>query len=71
MHVDIAEAASRGQLMANDLPNQWLLRYAKAMKEELRELHSDLRWKWWSKDAIDLQNIRVELVDLLHFLSRR
>ena len=25
-------------------------------------------WKWWSKDEIDLQNIRVELVDLLHFL---
>lgn len=64
----IAAAAERGQCMVNDLPNQWLLRYAKAMEEELIELKAELRWKWWSKDCIDLQNIRVELVDLLHFL---
>lgn len=64
----IAAAAERGQCMVNDLPNQWLLRYAKAMQEELIELKAELRWKWWSKDGIDLQNIRVELVDILHFL---
>lgn len=66
--VQIAAAAERGQCMVNDLPNQWLLRYAKAMEEELIELKAELRWKWWSKDGIDLQNIRVELVDILHFL---
>jgi hypothetical protein len=65
---EITAAVSRGELMVNDLPNQWLLRYAKAMEEELKELHADLRWKWWSQDRIDLQNIRVELVDILHFL---
>lgn len=65
---DITAAVERGELMVNDLPNQWLVRYAKAMEEELIELQAELRWKWWSKDAIDLQNIRVELVDLLHFL---
>jgi len=64
----IAAAAERGQNMVNDLPNQWLQRYAKAMEEELLELKAELRWKWWSKDGIDFQNIRVELVDLLHFL---
>ena len=32
------------------------------------ELNQDLLWKWWSKDKIDLQNIRVELIDILHFL---
>ena len=52
----------------NDLPNEWLARYAKAMNEEVKELMSDLLWKWWSKDKIDVQNIRVELVDILHFL---
>ncbi|MHB8971945.1 MAG: dUTPase [Pirellulaceae bacterium] len=31
-------------------------------------MYCDLRWKWWSQDRIDLQNVRVELVDLLHFL---
>lgn len=64
----IVEAVARNELMVNDLPNQWLLRFAKAMEEEVRELHADLRWKWWSQDRIDLQNIRVELVDILHFL---
>jgi len=64
----ISEAAKSGKDMVNDLPNQWLVRYSKAMAAELEELDRDLRWKWWSKDKIDLQNIRVELVDILHFL---
>jgi dimeric dUTPase (all-alpha-NTP-PPase superfamily) len=38
------------------------------MREELNELDDDLLWKWWSKDRIDIQNIRVELIDILHFL---
>jgi dimeric dUTPase (all-alpha-NTP-PPase superfamily) len=65
---DIAAAANSGQLTVNDLPNQWLSRYGRAMEDELQELSEDLLWKWWSKDALDLQNIRVELVDILHFL---
>src|SRR5437870_4222561 len=62
----IAEQIESNQLSVNDLPNMWLNRYVKAMEEELKELKDDLPWKWWSKDEIDLQNIRVELVDLLH-----
>ena len=58
----ISQAARDGQLSVNDLPNQWLVRYATAMEQELGELKEDLLWKWWSKDEIDLQNIRVELV---------
>src|SRR5689334_19926582 len=57
----LIDSIQRGELGANDLPNQWLMRYAKAIKEELRELTDELRWKWWSKDKINLQNIRVEL----------
>ena len=64
----IEAAANSGALMVNDLPNQWLSHYAKAMEEELKELNEDLLWKWWSKDKIDMQNIRVELIDILHFL---
>ena len=64
----IESAANAGALMVNDLPNLWISRYGKAMEEELKELHADLLWKWWSKDRIDLQNIRVELIDILHFL---
>ena len=64
----IFEAAGAGRLMVNDLTNKWLVNYAKAMEEELKELNEELLWKWWSKDEIDIQNIRVELIDILHFL---
>ncbi len=64
----IIAAAAANKLMVNDLPNTWLANYAKAMREELVELDEELLWKWWSKDEIDMQNIRVELIDILHFL---
>ena len=64
----IMTAVAENKLMVNDLPNEWLSNYSKAMKEELIELDEELLWKWWSKDEIDMQNIRVELIDILHFL---
>lgn len=64
----IIAAVAEGKLMVNDLPNEWLVNYSRAMKEELIELDEELLWKWWSKDDIDMQNIRVELIDVLHFL---
>ena len=64
----IMSAAKNKEIMVNDLPNKWLVKYSKAMKEELYELDDELLWKWWSKDKIDMQNIRVELIDILHFL---
>ncbi len=64
----IIAAAANNKLMVNDLPNTWLANYARAMREELVELDDELLWKWWSKDEIDMQNIRVELIDILHFL---
>jgi len=64
----IFNAAGAGSLKVNDLPNRWLANYSRAMREELHELDADLLWKWWSKDEINLQNIRVELIDVLHFL---
>lgn len=57
-----------GNLKVNDLPNTWLSNYSRAMREEVRELDGELLWKWWSRDEIDMQNIRVELIDILHFL---
>lgn len=65
---EIVQAVSDDRLGVNDLPNQWLFRDAQAIEAELGELKSDLRWKWWSKDRIDIQNLRVELIDILHFL---
>ncbi|MCF7762625.1 MAG: dUTPase [Verrucomicrobia bacterium] len=47
----------------------WLLNYCRAMTQELAELTDSVPWKWWAKyQKIDLQNARVEVVDLFHFL---
>ncbi|MGI9228621.1 MAG: dUTPase [Gammaproteobacteria bacterium] len=64
----IFSAVNDGELQVNALPNIWLSNYNKAMYEEVLELQEELPWKWWSKDDIDIQNIRVELIDILHFL---
>ena len=64
----ILTAINRDELKVNDLPNKWLTNYTRAMDEEVKELNEELLWKWWSKDEIDIQNIRVELIDVLHFL---
>ena len=64
----VAKAVEERRLLVNELPNTWLRNYARAMAEELHELDDELLWKWWSRDQIDMQNIRVELIDILHFL---
>ena len=51
----------------NSLSNKWLGNYLTALNDESRELKDELLWKWWSKDNLDMQNIRVEIVDQLHF----
>jgi dimeric dUTPase (all-alpha-NTP-PPase superfamily) len=61
------EAVSAEPLGPNTLVNEWLGKYLTALDDESRELHEELLWKWWSKDHLDLQNIRVEIVDQLHF----
>ncbi len=52
----------------NDLPNTWLRNYLRALKSEADELEESLLWKWWSKDLVDMQNARVEIIDMMHFL---
>ena len=48
---------------------EWVLNYTRAMSQELAELVDSVPWKWWAKyQTFDLQNARVEVVDLLHFL---
>ncbi len=48
---------------------QWVLNYTRAASQELAELVDSVPWKWWAKyQKFDLQNARVEVVDLFHFL---
>ena len=65
----IQAGLARGELGPNGLPNLWLRNYLRALQGEAAEVEQELLWKWWSKDKIDMQNIRVEIVDLMHFLT--
>jgi len=48
---------------------EWLLNYCRAMSQEIAELTDSVPWKWWAKyQTFDLQNARVEVVDLFRFL---
>ena len=59
--------ANQGNLGPNTKVNEWLGKYLQAMDDESRELKEELLWKWWSKDHLNMQNIRVEIIDQLHF----
>ncbi len=48
---------------------QWVLNYTRATSQELAELVDSVPWKWWAKyQTLDMQNARVEVVDLFHFI---
>jgi dimeric dUTPase (all-alpha-NTP-PPase superfamily) len=48
---------------------KWVLNYTRAMQQEMAELIDSVPWKWWARyQEFDLQNARVEVVDLFHFL---
>lgn len=48
---------------------RWILNYCRAMNQEIAELTDSVPWKWWAKyQKFDVQNARVEVVDLFHFL---
>ena len=48
---------------------KWLLNYCRAIQQETAELTDSVPWKWWAKyQKLDLENAKVEVVDLMHFL---
>ena len=55
--------------MTDEDRTKWVLHMVRAMQQELAELTDSVPWKWWAKyQKFDIQNARVEAVDLLHFL---
>lgn len=49
----------------------WLERnfkWSRAVWLEAAEAQDSTGWKWWKKQDIDMDNIKVELVDIFHFL---
>ncbi len=48
---------------------KWILNYCLAMNQEISELIDSVPWKWWAKyQKFDEQNIKVEIIDIFHFL---
>ncbi len=51
----------------SELRREWFLKFEKALTQESAEAIDSLNWKWWKKDKDDWDNVKVELVDMLHF----
>ncbi len=55
--------------MTEEEQAKWVLNYTRAMNQEIAELIDSVPWKWWAKyQELDIQNARVEVIDLFHFL---
>jgi len=50
-----------------EVRRKWFLNFELALKQESAEAIDSLNWKWWKKDEEDWDNIKIELVDMLHF----
>lgn len=50
-----------------DVRRQRFLEFELALRQESSEAIDSLNWKWWKKDTDDWDNVKVELVDMLHF----
>lgn len=64
---ELIELGRLPEIGVNTATCHWLKNYLTALNDECRELSEELPWKWWSKDKLDMQNIRVEIIDILHF----
>ena len=55
--------------MTREEKEKWILNYCRAMSQEISELIDSVPWKWWAKyQKFDEQNIKVEIIDIFHFL---
>lgn len=50
-----------------EVRRKWFLNFELALRQESCEAVDSLNWKWWKKDEEDWDNIKIELVDMLHF----
>ncbi len=51
----------------NAIRRQRFLEFELALRQESAEAIDSLNWKWWKNSPDDWENIKVELVDMLHF----
>ena len=64
LDTDIIEKRSLGSIGMEE----WIQRETLAMMSELAELIDEVNFKWWkNKKPVDIELVRGELVDILHF----
>jgi dimeric dUTPase (all-alpha-NTP-PPase superfamily) len=56
-----------GDIADPEIRKKWFLNFELALRQESAEAVDSLSWKWWKKADDDWDNIKVELVDMLHF----
>ena len=47
---------------------EWVIKLNLGMQQEQAELVDSLDWKWWKKGEFNLNNAKVEIVDIMHFV---
>lgn len=56
------------QLMQTN-KTEWLLKYSRALQQEVAELIDCVPWKWWAHyQKEDVEHAKVELIDIIHFV---
>lgn len=50
-----------------EVKRKWFMNFELALRQECSEAIDSLQWKWWKKTEDDWDNIKIELVDMLHF----
>ncbi|MFC1617257.1 dUTPase [Candidatus Margulisiibacteriota bacterium] len=50
-----------------EIRKKWFMNFELALRQESAEAIDSLNWKWWKKQDQDWDNIKIELVDMLHF----
>jgi len=55
-------------LVAGDNWKEKGFRWDIAILQEGAELIDSTPWKWWKSGSFDLENIKIEIVDILHFV---
>ncbi len=55
------------EILDPDIRRERFLQFELALRQECAEAVDSLAWKWWKKGEDNWPNIKVELVDILHF----
>ena len=56
------------QVMQKNL-TEWVLKYSRALQQEVSELIDCVPWKWWAHyQKEDIEHAKIELIDIIHFV---